>query len=79
MLSAARKSMQDAAAAAQQQQSSGSDQGHVVTIELVSIAHDHAIIVLELQVVPRPLIIDRTFRCVLHLRWLAGTCTACRR
>ena len=46
------------------QQTSGSDKGHVVTIELVSVSHDHPILLLELQVVPRPLIIDRTFRWV---------------
>ena len=37
-------------------------QGHVVCVELVSVSHEHPIMVLELQVVPRPLIIDRTFR-----------------
>jgi hypothetical protein len=31
-------------------------------VEVVSVSHGHPIGVLELQVVPKPLIIDRTFR-----------------
>lgn len=37
--------------------------GHVVAVELVSTKDEVPVAVLELEVVPRPIIIDRTFRC----------------
>lgn len=37
--------------------------GHTVSVEVVSVTHGHPVGVLELNVVPRPLVIDRTFRC----------------
>lgn len=36
--------------------------GHVVAVELVSTKDEVPVAVLELEVVPRPIIIDRTFR-----------------
>ena len=38
--------------------------GRDVTVEVVSVAHDHPVLVLELRIAPKPLIIDRTFRWV---------------
>jgi len=37
----------------------------VVSVDIVSSSHGHSVGVLELQIAPRPLIIDRTFRWVV--------------
>lgn len=40
----------------------GLPSGHVVAVELISTKDDVPVSVLELEIVPRPIIIDRTFR-----------------
>ncbi len=39
-----------------------SDKGHVVTVEVLSVTHGFPVGILELRIVPKPLVIDRTFR-----------------
>lgn len=45
-----------------QRQEDDKPKGQVVCVEMVSVSHEHPIMVLELQIVPKPLVIDRTFR-----------------